>query len=66
MGRVTDQRNSEDQQEIFLISQELATQTKAAIFVSIRPETFYISHREGVLKAYHPKVFTIEPAMKSV
>lgn len=56
-----DQRNSNDQQEIFLVAHELATQTRAAVFVSIRPETFYLSYREGVLKAYHPKVFTIEP-----
>lgn len=57
----TDQRSSEDQQDIFLIAHELSTQTRAAVFVSIRPETFYLSYREGVLKAYHPKVFTIEP-----
>jgi hypothetical protein len=56
-----DQRNSEDQQSIFLVAHELSTQTRAAVFVSIRPETFYLSYREGVLKAYHPKVFTIEP-----
>jgi GTPase SAR1 family protein len=56
-----DQRNSKDQQEIFLVAHELSTQTRAAVFVSIRPETFYLSYKEGVLKAYHPKVFTIEP-----
>lgn len=57
----TDQRNSQDQQQVFLIAHELSSQTLASIFVSIRPETFYLSHKEGVLKAYHPKVYTIEP-----
>ena len=57
----TDQRSSEDQQEIFLIAHELSTQSMATVFVSIRPETFYLSHKKGVLKAYHSKVFTIEP-----
>lgn len=57
----TDQRNSLDQQEIFLIAHELSSQTKATVFVSIRPETFYLSYKDGVLKAYHPKAYTIEP-----
>lgn len=56
-----DQRNAQDQQQIFLVAHELSSQTLASVFVSIRPETFYLSHKEGVLKAYHPKVYTIEP-----
>ena len=56
-----DQRSSLDQQAIFLVAHELSSQTLASVFVSIRPETFYLSHKEGVLKAYHPKVYTIEP-----
>lgn len=56
-----DQRNSQDQQEVFLVAHELSSQTLASVFVSIRPETFYLSLKEGVLKAYHPKVYTIEP-----
>lgn len=56
-----DQRNAQDQQQVFLVAHEISSQTLASVFVSIRPETFYTSHKEGVLKAYHPKVYTIEP-----
>lgn len=57
----TDQRTETVQQEAFLISQELAENWPATIFVALRPETFFRSQREGALSGYHPKAFTISP-----
>ena len=57
----TDQRTEAVQQEAFLISQELAGNWPATIFVALRPETFHRSQREGTLSGYHPKAFTISP-----
>ncbi len=56
-----DQRDSETQQEVFLIAQELADRWPATVFVALRPETFYRSMRSGTLSGYHPKAFTISP-----
>jgi GTPase SAR1 family protein len=56
-----DQRNINDQQTVFLMSQEMAEQWPVTVFVSLRPETFNISSQEGVLAAYHSKAFTIDP-----
>jgi len=56
-----DQRSTADQQDVFLAAQELASQTTATVFVSLRPETFYLSTQEGVLQAYHPRAFSIDP-----
>ncbi len=56
-----DQRNFETQQEAFVISQELAKEWSAAVFISVRPKTFFESKRSGSLSAYPPKVFTISP-----
>ena len=57
----TDQRTETVQQEAFLISQELAENWPATVFVALRPETFHRSQREGTLSGYHPKAFTISP-----
>lgn len=57
----TDQRTEAIQQEAFLISQELAQNWPATVFVALRPETFHRSQREGTLSGYHPKAFTISP-----
>ncbi len=56
-----DQRNDDVQQEAFLVAQEIAASWPATIFVTLRPETFYRSSREGALTGYHPKAFSIAP-----
>ena len=35
-------------------------------FVTLRPETFYNSEREGAISGYHPRVFTISPPRTDV
>lgn len=56
-----DQRSDEDQEQVFLISNELAANWPATVFVTLRPETFYASSRRGALSGYQPRVFTISP-----
>jgi GTPase SAR1 family protein len=56
-----DQRSSDVQQEAFLVAQNIASTWKAAVFVSMRPSTFYTSKRAGALAAYQSRVFTIPP-----
>jgi GTPase SAR1 family protein len=56
-----DQRSNEDQEEVFLISNELAQNWLATVFVTLRPETFYASSRRGALSGYQPRVFTTLP-----
>ena len=56
-----DQRSEQTQQEVFLVSQELAERWTATVYVALRPETFHRSKRVGALSAYHPKAFTISP-----
>lgn len=56
-----DQRSDEDQQIAFLISQEIAENWDATVFLTLRPETFHNSIRSGALSGYHPKAFTISP-----
>ena len=56
-----DQRGYEIQQEAFLVAQELSANWPVIVFVSLRPETFHISLKEGALTGYHPKAFTIAP-----
>lgn len=56
-----DQRDFEIQQGTFVISQELAQDWNATVFVSVRPQTFFRSKRSGALNAYPHKVFTISP-----
>lgn len=57
----SDQRDSETQQEAFLIAQTMAADWRATVFVSMRPRTFYQSKRSGALSAYPHRVFTIAP-----
>lgn len=57
----SDQRSDNDQQNCFLISQELASELQIPIFVSLRPETFQKSLKSGALSGYHPRAFTIGP-----
>lgn len=56
-----DQRDSNIQQEAFLIAQDISSTWKAAVFVSMRPNTYYTSKRAGALAAYQNRVFTIAP-----
>lgn len=56
-----DQRPFAFQEEVFLISQALAGSWPVACFISLRPETFYRSKRQGSLTGYQTRVFTIEP-----
>ena len=56
-----DQRDYEIQQSAFIISQELAKEWSATVFISVRPQTFFKSKRSGALSAYPHKIFTISP-----
>ena len=56
-----DQRDSEVQQTAFIIAQNLAKDWEAAVFIAIRPQTFYKSKQAGALTAYPHRVFTIAP-----
>lgn len=55
-----DQRQDIEEQ-VFLVSHELASSWPVTVFISIRPETFHRSRSSGVLSGYHPKAFTIAP-----
>ncbi|MGR0319631.1 hypothetical protein [Agromyces sp. ZXT2-3] len=61
-----DQRDASDQNGLFLIANELAQRWPATVFVTLRPETFYNSEREGAISGYHPRVFTISPPRTDV
>jgi GTPase SAR1 family protein len=56
-----DQRSYEIQQDAFIIAQNLARDWRAAVFISVRPQTFYLSKQSGALTAYPHRVFTILP-----
>jgi len=56
-----DQRSEGIQQQAFLVAQELSKQWGAAVFVTLRPETFHNSNKKGALSGYHPKAFSIAP-----
>lgn len=56
-----DQRQEDTQQAAFLISQEIADRWSAAVFVTLRPETYHKSLKAGAISGYHPKAFTISP-----
>jgi len=56
-----DQRDDQTQEAAFLIAQELSQRWPALVFLTLRPETFNRSQRQGALTGYHPKAFTISP-----
>lgn len=56
-----DQREFDFQERVFLLSESLASDWPATVFVSLRPDTFYYSRSEGALTAYQPRVFSIAP-----
>jgi len=57
----SDQRDFIIQQDTFIIGHELAKEWNAAVFLSVRPFTFYKSKQAGAFSAYPSKVFTILP-----
>lgn len=61
-----DQRSTDDQDQVFLIANELATTWSSTVFVTLRPETFYQSKRTGALSGYQSRVFTISPPRADV
>lgn len=56
-----DHHTRADQERIFVLSESLASTWPFAVFLSLRPDTFYESRRAGALAAYQPRVFTVEP-----
>ncbi|HSH64851.1 MAG TPA: hypothetical protein VLB84_03420, partial [Bacteroidia bacterium] len=56
-----DQRDTEIQDQAFLIANEITQNWPATVFLTIRPTTFYKSKKDGALSGYHPKAFTIAP-----
>jgi GTPase SAR1 family protein len=56
-----DQRNTNIQQEAFIIAQNFSKEWQAVVFVTVRPHTFFQSKKSGTLAAYPPRVFTILP-----
>ena len=56
-----DQRPAAFQEQVYGISHAIAESWPAAVFVSLRPSTFFVSKRTGSLAAYQPRVFTIAP-----
>jgi hypothetical protein len=57
----SDQRQESTQQEVFLISQEIAEHWSTTVFITLRPETFHRSQQMGALSGYHPKAFSVSP-----
>lgn len=57
----SDQRDEHTQQQVFLISQEIAEHWSTTVFVTLRPETFHRSQQIGALSGYHPKAFSVSP-----
>lgn len=56
-----DQRSDDFQQELFVMSESMATNWSATVFLALRPETFQRSQQNGAMSAYHLKAFTIAP-----
>ncbi len=56
-----DHHASEFQDKLFVIGQSLAATWPSAVFMSLRPDTFYNSRRSGSVAAYAPRVFTVDP-----
>ncbi len=56
-----DQRDYTIQQDAFIVAQNLSKDWEAAVFIAVRPQTFYKSKHSGSLNAYPHRVFTIAP-----
>ena len=57
----TDQRNDRDQEDAFLIAQEISETWRALVFLPLRPETFHASRKRGALTGYHTRAFAVAP-----
>lgn len=55
-----DQRNREEQEQVFLIAETMAKGWPCTVFVTLRPETFNASRVSGALSGYQPRAFTID------
>ena len=56
-----DQRPLDFQDQVFLIGHGFSESWPVAVFISLRPDTFFYSKSKGSLAAYQPRVFTIAP-----
>jgi len=56
-----DHHAPEFQDRLYGVAQTLATKWPTAVFIALRPTSFYRSLREGSLNAFQPRVFTISP-----
>lgn len=56
-----DHHTPEFQEQIYRVAESLAAKWPAAVFVSLRPGTFYRSRKTGALSAYQPRAFTVSP-----
>lgn len=56
-----DQHDIKFQERLFIVAHSLAAEWPAAVFLSLRPDTFHKSRRSGALAAYQPRVFTVSP-----
>lgn len=56
-----DHHESKFQERVFVIGQSLAETWPVAVFMSLRPDTFYNSRKSGSVAAYQPRVFVVEP-----
>ncbi|MDT3445989.1 hypothetical protein [Pseudofrankia sp. BMG5.37] len=56
-----DHHEAELQERVFVVGQSLADTWPAAVFISLRPDTFFRSRKAGSVAAYQPRVFTVSP-----
>ena len=56
-----DQRDDKMQEKAFIVAQNFAKDWEVAVFIAVRPQTFYQSKQAGSLTAYSHRVFTIAP-----
>lgn len=56
-----DQRDSDFQEQAFLIAEAFADTWQATVFVALRPNTFHWSRQAGTLQAYQPRAFSVSP-----
>ncbi len=56
-----DQRDSDFQEQAFLVAEAFADTWQATMFVALRPNTFHWSRQAGTLQAYQPRAFSVAP-----
>jgi len=55
----------EFQEEVFRIAEHIADAWQITVFVAMRPSTFFQSKKRGVIAAYQPRAFTVDPPLVS-